>query len=71
MTAPLKTSADLAALFGCDKRTIREKAKALGLGVALGGRAGYRYSEADVAVLMDKLRPAVEEKKKRPRRRVA
>lgn len=67
MTAPLKTSADLAALFGCDKRTIREKATALGIGVALGGRAGYRYSEADVEALKAALRPAVPEKRRRRR----
>lgn len=62
------TSADLARMFVCDKRTIREKAKALGLGMALGGRAGYRYTEADVEALQAALRPAQPVDQRRRRR---
>ena len=67
MTSPLHTSADLAARFGVDRRTIREKATALGLGIAFGGRAGYRYTDDDVTELETALRPAAPVEKRRRR----
>lgn len=51
------TTADLAARYRCSPRKIRKAAADLGLGVDLGGRAGYRYSEADAEALWNSLRP--------------
>lgn len=51
------TSKDLADEFGVEVETIRRRLRELGLGLDFGGRAGYRYSEADRAALIESLRP--------------
>lgn len=53
---PYKTT-DLAAEFDIATKTVRKRAKSLGLGLDLGGRAGFRYSEADRQRLIESLRP--------------
>lgn len=64
------TTADLAGELQCTTTTVRKRAKALGLGIDLQGRAGFRYSDEDRKRLIESFRPAVEPAKKRaPRRR--
>lgn len=64
------TTADLAAELKCHKNTVRKRAARLGIGIDLEGRAGYRYSEADRAKLIESLRPSAPVPT-RKRRRVA
>lgn len=67
MTEYRYTTADLAAEFGITNKTLRKRAHALGLGIDLEGRAGFRYSEADRQRLIESLRPepAVTPRRKR------
>ena len=51
------TTADLAAEFKVSPKTIRAKAAVLGIGIALGGRAGFRYSHEDRRRLIESLKP--------------
>ena len=51
------TTADLAGEFSMARKTLRKKAAALGLGIDLDGRAGFRYSEADRRKLIDSMKP--------------
>lgn len=66
MTGTL-TTADLAERLRCSERKVRKAAAALGIGVDLGGRAGYRYTEAEADALWNSLRPvqAVERRRRR------
>lgn len=70
MTAPeyRHTTADLAAELQIAKKTLRKKAKALGIGIDLDGRAGFRYSDADRQRLIESMRPAAAVTPKRKRR---
>lgn len=61
-------TADLAAEFGITTKTLRKKAKRLGLGIDLEGRAGFRYSDADRQRLIESLRPDAPTPKRRKRR---
>ena len=49
------TTADLAAEFGIAPKTLRKKARALGIGIDLEGRAGFRYSEEDRRRLIESM----------------
>lgn len=71
MTAYTYTTASLAAEFDIDRKTLRKKAGALGLGIDFGGRAGFRYSEDDRRQLIESLRPVAPTKARRPKRRAA
>lgn len=71
MTSYDYTTESLAADFQVDRKTLRRKARALGLGIDFGGRAGFRYSEDDRRKLIESLRPAPEVKKARKRTRRA
>jgi hypothetical protein len=62
-----RNAKQLAAIFGCSPRKIRETATALGIGLALGGRAGYRYSEADLEAIKAALTPAPPVERRRRR----
>ena len=68
MTEYRYTTTDLAAEFGLTTKTIRKKAAKLGLGIDLDGRAGFRYSEADRAKLIESMRPIVDVAPRRRRR---
>lgn len=70
MTATL-TTADLAERLRCSQRKVRRAAAALGIGADLGGRAGYRYTEAEADALWDSLRPAKPVERRRRRRSAA
>lgn len=50
-----KTAAQVAAVFGCNRRKVWDVARAKGIGYNLGGRAGWRFTDADI----DKLRRAM------------
>lgn len=50
-----KTAAQVAAVFGCNRRKVWDVARAKGIGYQLGGRAGWRFTDADI----DKLRAAM------------
>jgi hypothetical protein len=62
------TTSDVAERLRCSEWKVRKQAKVLGLGINLGGRAGYRYTEADVDVLWDSMRPAQPVERRRKRR---
>lgn len=51
------TTADLATELGITNKTLRKRAHALGLGIDLEGRAGFRYSETDRQRLFESLKP--------------
>lgn len=53
-----KTAAEVAAIFGCSKRKVTNEATRLGIGYDLGGRAGFRFTEADVEKLRTAMAPA-------------
>ena len=59
---------DLAAEFGIAPKTLRKKARALGIGIDLKGTAGFRYSAADRQRLIESMRPPAPVKKSRGRR---
>lgn len=65
----MHTAADVAERLKCSKRKVREQGLAIGVGVALGGRAGYRYSDQDVDRLLESMRPAAPVEARRRRRR--
>lgn len=73
MTTPeyVHTTESLAAELGVSRKTIRKRAAALGIGIDLEGRAGFRYSEADRRRLLDSLRPTPEPAPRRRKRRAA
>lgn len=50
---------DLADEFGVSRKTIRKRAAALGIGIDLEGRAGFRYSDSDRAKFIESMRPVV------------
>lgn len=58
MSDYVHSTGDLAEALGCHRDTIRHRAKALGLGIDLGGSAGFRFSDADKAALIESMRPA-------------
>lgn len=68
MTEYLHTTETLAEELGVHRKTIRRRAKALGIGIDLQGRAGFRYSEADRRRLLESLRPDAPAPKRRKRR---
>lgn len=67
MTATL-TTADLASRLRCSERKVRKVAAELSIGVDLGGRAGYRYTEAEADALWESLRPVQTVERRRRRR---
>ena len=71
MTEYSHTTESLAAEFAIDRKTLRKKARALGLGISIGGRAGFRYSDDDRRKLIESLRPVAPTKARKQRRRAA
>lgn len=62
------TTGDLATELQVAPRTVRKRAEALGLGIGIGGRAGFRYSAADRARLIESMRPTPVPARRRKRR---
>ena len=50
------TTSDLATEFATSKATVHRKARELGVGINLGGSAGFRYSEDDRLRLIESMR---------------
>ena len=50
------TTGDLMAEFGLGKKALLRKVKECGIGINRGGRAGFLYSEADRAKLIESMR---------------
>jgi len=69
MTADLLTTAEVAAHFRCSKWKVLKEANRLRVGMDLGGRSGFRFSEADVAAIKKALAPAPAVPQRRRRRR--
>lgn len=65
------TTADIAGRLDLERKAVRRRARALNLGINLEGRAGYRYSEADYARLVESMRPTADVPKRQPKRRRA
>lgn len=63
------STADVAAKLGCSSLTVRNRAIPLGLGINIEGRTGYRFSDADVAALVESMRVVAQPIVKRRRRR--
>lgn len=53
----LHTTAEVAETLRVSPRKIRKTAAELGLGIEVGGRAGFRYTDDDVAALIESMRP--------------
>lgn len=64
------TTAEVAEDLRCSGEHVRVLAKRLGVGYHLGGRAGWRFTEADVTAMKEALRP-VKPVNVRRRRRAA
>lgn len=62
------TAAEVAGRLRCSPRKIRETALRVGVGVNIGGRAGYRFSEADIEAITEELRPVAMVERRRRRR---
>lgn len=62
------TTAEVAEILRCSERKVTETATKHGIGANLGGRAGFRFRQADVDDLWDVLRPKVEVAPRRRRR---
>ena len=61
------TTADLAAEFDLEPKTIRRKAAELRIGINRGGRAGFLYSEADRQKFIESMKPEAPTPRKRRR----
>lgn len=68
---PYNTAQFTAKVGYTNNKTSLRYAKKLGLGVALGGRAGHRFNDADVQRLLEYLRPEPTVRRKRKGRRAA
>ena len=62
------TTADIAERLNCAPITVLRIRKRLNVGVALMGRAGYRYSEADWERIEQSLRPVAPVRRERKRK---
>lgn len=52
-----QTATEVADEFRCSTRKVTETATAHGIGANLGGRAGFRFTEADKLALWEAMRP--------------
>lgn len=53
----VSTAVEVADEFRCSPRKVTEVATANSIGANLGGRAGYRFTEADKLALWEAMRP--------------
>lgn len=60
-----RTAAEVALEFRCKPRKVREEARRIGAGFNLGGRAGWRFTDADVEKLRAAMTPPPPLEKKR------
>lgn len=66
----VKTTAEVAAELRLSERKVTDLATRHGIGANAGGRAGFRFNEADVLALWEAMRPKVEAAARRRRRSV-
>lgn len=71
MSGPTYTTAEVAEHLRCGTRKIRNVARELGVGLDLGGKAGCRYTQADVDAIWDFMRPVQQVAPRRRRRNAA
>lgn len=62
------TTAEVAEQLRISSRKVRKQSAELGLGINVGGTAGYRYNQADVDALWESMRPVQHVAPKRRRR---
>jgi hypothetical protein len=55
---PDLTAREVAELFRCERQKVIDEAHRTGLGYNLKGRAGWRFTEADVEALRKSMAPA-------------
>jgi hypothetical protein len=65
------TAREVAAQWRCSVYKVAKTARAAGVGVQLAGRAGWRFTQADVDAMVAHLRPAPVAPVRRRRRRAA
>lgn len=63
-----RTAPELAAEWRCSTRKVSDAARQHGLGVNLGGRAGWRFTPVEAAALWEAMRPKVEIVRRKRRR---
>lgn len=56
---------EVADILGCGNRKVQAEARRHGVGYNLGGRAGWRFTEADVDRLRQAMAPAAPVKRRR------
>lgn len=72
MTTADLTTADVAARLSCSPYKVRTLAQQVGVGINLGGRGGYRFTEAEYEQLRESMRVHPRPARRRgPRRRSA
>lgn len=62
---PDATAREVAALFRCERQKIIDEARRSGIGYNLKGRAGWRFTAADIEALRKAMRPATAPVEKR------
>lgn len=60
-----KTASEVAGILRCSDRKVWTEARKHGVGYNLGGRAGWRFTEADVDALRKAMAPPAPVKKRR------
>lgn len=64
----VQTAREVANEFRCSARKVTEVATANGIGANLGGKAGFRFNEADKLALWEAMRPQAAPSVRRRRR---
>lgn len=54
--APIYTTAEVADLLRLERKAVIRLAKSAGVGMKVGGPAGYRFDESDIDAIKDHLR---------------
>lgn len=63
----LATTFEVAQMFRCSARKVLTEARRISVGANLGGRAGYRFTAADIEALRESMRPAAPVERRRRR----
>lgn len=71
MTTATETTAEVASWLRCSRAKVYALAREHRIGINLGGRAGWRFTEADKKALREAMRPATAAPQpvRRPKRR--
>ena len=64
----MHTTREVAEQFRCSTWKVLKVAKASGIGMEIGGRAGWRFTDSDVEALRDAMRPQPQVTVRRRRR---